>query len=128
MIYSLFFNNYQQAIQVASSPAFQKYNSTLLPVPFPGCTDLPFNSDDYWACVAREISTTLGHFVGTCKMAPRNAGGVVNEQLKVYGINKLRVIDASIMPLLISGHTNAPTYMIGEKASDMIKEEWRHHY
>ncbi|XP_015119141.1 glucose dehydrogenase [FAD, quinone] isoform X2 [Diachasma alloeum] len=114
----------KKAIEVASSHPFYKYNTTLLPVHFPGCTHLEFQSDNYWACVSRQISTTLGHFVGTCKMAPRNAGGVVNEQLKVYGINKLRVIDASIMPLLISGHTNAPTYMIGEKASDMIKEEW----
>ncbi|XP_063979780.1 glucose dehydrogenase [FAD, quinone]-like isoform X2 [Diachasmimorpha longicaudata] len=114
----------KKAIQVASTHPFRKYNTTLLPIHFPGCTDLEFQSDDYWACVSRQISTTLGHFVGTCKMAPRNASGVVNEQLKVYGINKLRVVDASIIPLLISGHTNAPTYMIGEKASDMIKSEW----
>ncbi|XP_011296796.1 glucose dehydrogenase [FAD, quinone]-like [Fopius arisanus] len=114
----------KKAIEVASTRAFEKYNATLLPVKFPGCTDLDFQSDKYWACVSRQVSTTLGHFVGTCKMAPREADGVVDERLKVYGVKKLRVVDASVMPLLVSGHTNAPTYMIGEKASDMIKEDW----
>ena len=115
---------FQQAIEVASTRAFQRYNATLLPVPFPGCADLKFDSDDYWSCAARQASTTLGHFVGTCKMSKREDGGVVDARLKVHGIEGLRVVDASIMPLLISGHTNAPTYMIGEKASDMIKEDW----
>lgn len=50
---------------------------------------------------------------------------VVNDQLQVYGIKGLRVVDASIMPNIVAGHTNAVVYMIGEKASDLIKEHWR---
>lgn len=61
---------------------------------------------------------------GTCKMGPLDAGGVVNERLIVHGMKNLRVVDASVMPHVISGHTNAPTVMIAEKASDMVKQDW----
>jgi len=52
----------------------------------------------------------------------RNA--VVNSQLKVYGVKKLRVIDCSIMPTITGGHTVAPAYMIGEKGADLVKSDW----
>lgn len=109
---------------MASSRAFRRYNATLLPVAFPGCGHLVFASDAYWACVARHVSTTLGHFVGTCRMAPRARGGVVDARLRVHGVDGLRVVDASVMPEVIAGHTCAPAYMIGEKAADMIKQDW----
>ncbi|XP_072759106.1 glucose dehydrogenase [FAD, quinone]-like isoform X2 [Anoplolepis gracilipes] len=115
----------KMAIEVASTKAFQRYNTTLLSVPFPGCKHVAFKSDPYWACVARHVSTTLYHYSGTCKMSTRSNSGVVDHRLRVHGISGLRVVDASIMPTLIAGHTTAPVYMIAEKASDMIKEEWK---
>jgi len=68
---------------------------------------------------ASEHAQTIFHPVGTCKMG-NNEEAVVNDKLKVHGIENLRVIDASIMPNITSGNTNAPTIMIAEKASDMI--------
>lgn len=114
-----------QAIEVASTKAFKRFNATLLPVAFPGCKHVPFGTDPYWTCVARQVTTTLGHFVGTCKMGPRRNSGVVDHRLRVHGINGLRVVDASIIPTIVTGHTNAVAYMIAEKAADMIKEDWK---
>ncbi|XP_029171438.1 glucose dehydrogenase [FAD, quinone]-like [Nylanderia fulva] len=113
------------AMEIASTRAFKRYNVTLLPVSFPGCKHIAFKSDAYWACVARHVTTNVGHYSGTCKMSTRKNSGVVDHRLRVHGINGLRVVDISIMPTIIAGHTTAPAYMIGEKASDMIKEDWK---
>lgn len=69
---------------------------------------------------ARQNSVSIYHPTGTCKMGT-DAGAVVDPQLKVHGIDGLRVADCSIMPEIVSGNTNAPAIMIGEKASDLIR-------
>ncbi len=84
--------------------------------------DLPM--DDYDATLdwARNNTASIYHPTGTCKMGNDKAA-VVDDRLRVHGINGLRVADCSIMPEIVSGNTNAPAIMIGEKASDLILED-----
>lgn len=78
------------------------------------------DSDEAWLKHIRETAECVYHPVGTCKMG-NDEMAVVDAELKVKGTTNLRVVDASIMPTLTSGNTNAPTIMIAERASDMIK-------
>jgi len=101
------------AIKITESPSLARIIKRRA-LPKPGVEKDPEALRDY----VRSISKTVFHPAGTCKMGrPDDPMTVVNEDLKVRGVEGLRVADASIMPTLVSGNTNAPTIMIGERAS-----------
>ncbi|MEC8566735.1 MAG: GMC oxidoreductase, partial [Pseudomonadota bacterium] len=81
-------------------------------------------SDDEIREILRQRVDTVYHPVGSCKMGVDEMA-VVDPELKVYGIEGLRVVDASIMPTVVNGNTNAPTVMIAEKAVDLIRQTWK---
>ena len=81
---------------------------------------IDINSDAELDALIRSRADTIYHPVGTCRMG-RDDMAVTDPLLNVHGVTGLRVVDASVMPRLISGNTNAPTIMIAERAADLIK-------
>lgn len=112
-------------LKLVDTKAFKKFGARLSDIKMPGCEQYLFNSDDYWKCCLKSMCVTGHHPTGTCKMGPdTDREAVVDSRLKLYGIKKLRVADASVIPITLSGHTSAPCTMIGEKASDIIKQDY----
>ncbi len=87
--------------------------------PNPYCSEFPPFGDAYFDCVLGHLAQTLNHPVGTCAI-----GEVVDARLRVRGVGRLRVADASVMPRIVGGNTHAPVVMVGEKAAEMMVEEW----
>jgi choline dehydrogenase len=82
-------------------------------------------TDDALLAAARDLGTTIFHPVGTCRMGPKKGSdpfSVVDDRLRVHGVRALRVIDASVMPEITAGNTNAPTVMIAEKGAEFIRQ------
>lgn len=113
------------AIELSETNALKRYGFKLDRTPIDGCEKMRFGSDPYWSCAAKRQTGPENHQAGSCKMGPSSDPlACVNPLLQVHGLDKLRVIDASVMPAVTSGNTHAPTVMIAEKGSDLIKQRW----
>ncbi|MBC7509986.1 MAG: choline dehydrogenase, partial [Ferruginibacter sp.] len=102
----------KKAIEVMQAAAFNDYRKQLIYPP-------DYSSDEAILLHIQKSLETVYHPVGTCKMGHDEAA-VVDDQLRIHNIENFRVVDASVMPTIVSGNTNAPVYMIAEKAADMI--------
>ncbi|KAJ0176934.1 hypothetical protein K1T71_006943 [Dendrolimus kikuchii] len=119
-----FINGVKKVMEIINTPTFKSMNAELKRIEHEDCDKFELRSDNFWECMARTVTYNVYHPVGTAKMGtPNDPGSVVNSRLKVYGVNNLRVADASIMPTIPSVNTNAAVMMIAERAADFIKED-----
>jgi len=107
---------FKQTRAILSQPALAKFGAKEL------AASASARSDAEIEQFIRQYADTIYHPVGTCRMGP-DEGAVVDARLRVHGVSGLRVVDASIMPSVVGGNTNAPSMMIAEKAADMIRED-----
>ena len=109
--------------KMMETPAMKKLGVKIEQHKLSICSQHEFRSDAYWECYVRHLAVTVYHHCGTCKMgAASDPTSVVDPELRVKGIKGLRVVDASIFPMVTSGNINSPTIMVAEKASDIIRK------
>lgn len=103
-------------------PALEPFQIT--PLVLRECEKFPFNSEEEIMCGARLLTRPIYHATGSCSMGKSQVRNVVHARLKVYGVENLRVIDSSILPLVPRGNTQVAAYVVGEKGADLIKEDY----
>lgn len=116
----------QKVVALMNTTSMEPLKPAAVHFNLPECDVYTFSSDDYWKCYIKYFTTTLWHPTGTCKMGPASdPDAVVGPNLKIHGIMNVRVADASIMPVITTGNTQCPCYMIGQNAADLIKADWQ---
>lgn len=108
---------------IEHSKSFRKLGAKMVKQVIPDCKGFDYNSEKFWHCMIRHVSHTMYHPISTCQMGVDVRNSVVDSELKVHGTRKLRIVDASVIPEMPSGHTHGMAMMIGEKAADMIRME-----
>lgn len=115
----------KEAVALLNTNAMKQIGARLNTMPIPDCARLIFGSDEYWRCYIRHIGRNILHAAATNKMGPTNdPEAVVDPELRVYGIGRLRVADSSIAPTTVACHTQAVSYVVGEKLAQLLKKDW----
>ncbi|XP_035786304.1 glucose dehydrogenase [FAD, quinone]-like [Anopheles albimanus] len=117
----------EEAVRVTEQAPFRRLGVELYRKQVPGCEDFPFGTHQYWRCHVQTLTATFHHQVATCKMGPpSDPEAVVDNELRVYGVGRLRVVDIGVVPIAPTAHTAAVAFVIGEKAADLIRDAERH--
>lgn len=102
-------------------PAFKNYGPSIVPFKFDDGPTPEVDSDEYWKYAIQQLTSMNIQMAGTCSMATEPSNGVVSEDLEVFGTEKLLVVDSSVLPIMFSAESCAPTIMVAEKAADIVK-------
>lgn len=112
--------------KLVNTTTLQRYGMTPVNVSIPACANLTRGSDEFWRCAVRWNTKPENHQVGTARIgSDSDPMAVVDERLRVRGVKHLRIADASVVPVVVSGNPVATFNMIGERAADFIKEDWK---
>ncbi|XP_031628271.1 glucose dehydrogenase [FAD, quinone]-like [Contarinia nasturtii] len=113
----------KQQVNLLKTEPFKKLEPKYIRIPIEECDEIEFSSDLYWECMMNYTSLRGQHQVGTSKMGT-DSTSVVDPRCKVHNVQKLRQIDAGVIPVPINANTNAVSMMVGEKGAEMIKEDY----
>ncbi|EFA05536.1 glucose dehydrogenase [FAD, quinone]-like [Tribolium castaneum] len=118
----------KKALKFSHTEAFKKIGIKLNHHGVHGCEETEFGTEAYWECAIKYLVVATEDVSGTARMGPESDHyAVVDKKLRVHGIHNLRVADASVIPVTMSGSLVGPTMVIGEKAAHIIMEEWLEH-
>lgn len=109
--------------KVVRSDALRPYGPAVVPLNITGGPPADAESAAYWRHAVKHLTTMNVQMAGTCAMATSQAAGVVSEDLDVFGLQSLKVVDSSVLPSLFSAESSAPSMMVAEKAADIIKKQ-----
>jgi choline dehydrogenase len=109
--------------KLMESAAFKQYGPSVVPLIIEGGPKPDAECDEYWRHAVRHLTTMNVQMAGTSSMAVEQSAGVVNEDLEVFDVEGLMVVDSSALPIIFSAESCAPSMMVAEKASDIIKEK-----
>jgi len=107
--------------KLMESPAFKQYGPTVVPLRIAGGPKPDAACDEYWRHAVKHLTTMNVQMAGTSSMATERSAGVVNEDLEVFDVDGLMVVDSSALPIIFSAESSAPSIMVAEKAADIIK-------
>ncbi|XP_041971832.1 glucose dehydrogenase [FAD, quinone]-like [Aricia agestis] len=110
--------------KLEKTKAFRELGIEIVQIEIPDCNNFKFDSHDYWECYIKHMTTTIYHPVGTAKMGPKgDKTAVVDGKLLVHGVENLRVVDASVMPVIPKANTMAATLVIAQKGADIVVKQ-----